>query len=175
MFGAMAANPTKPSLIGVMSDTHNRIAAATGAIDLLIARGVSRIVHCGDVGPDVIDQLAAAVHQGVPATMVYGNTDYDPDALHKAATAQGVQDLRHGGVLKVSGKRVAVSHGHLPNVWRELAPMAYALSGHSHVPHDYTENGVRFLNPGALFRTSRKTVGLLDVEADRWELLDVDV
>ena len=27
---------------------------------------------------------------------------------------------------------------------------AYYFTGHTHIPHDYTENGVRYLNPGSV-------------------------
>ena len=41
-----------------------------------------------------------------------------------------------------------LSHGH-----REIPKMpagSFYFTGHTHIPHDYTENGVRFLNPGSV-------------------------
>ena len=41
-----------------------------------------------------------------------------------------------------------ISHGH-----REIPKMpcgSVYITGHTHVPHDYTENGIRFLNPGSV-------------------------
>ena len=167
------------AIVGVLSDTHGRHAAAAAGVAALRARGASWLLHTGDVGTGpagrrVIDELAAARHAGLAVALVWGNTDHDGPELAQEARAQGIDVLGRGGVVEVGGKRIALAHGHEPAVWADLQPADYALSGHTHVPHDFRERGVRWLNPGALFRTSRKTVGVLDVAADAWELVDVE-
>ena len=52
------------------------------------------------------------------------------------------------GVIFDGTRVLYLSHGH-----REIPKMpagAFYFTGHTHIPHDYTENGVRFLNPGSV-------------------------
>ena len=46
-------------LIGILSDTHDRIETMAAAVQLLQSRGAEYFIHCGDVGsPAVLDYLA---------------------------------------------------------------------------------------------------------------------
>ena len=68
-------------LVGILSDTHGDTAAAAAGIALLQQRGVTRFLHCGDVGSGgVLDLLA-----GLPAGFVFGNCDIDRPALARYA------------------------------------------------------------------------------------------
>ena len=52
------------------------------------------------------------------------------------------------GVIFDGKQALYLSHGH-----REIPKMpagSLYFTGHTHIPHDYTENGVRFLNPGSV-------------------------
>ena len=52
------------------------------------------------------------------------------------------------GLIFDGERALYISHGH-----RDVPKMpegSIYLTGHTHVPHDYTENGVRFLNPGSV-------------------------
>ena len=42
-----------------------------------------------------------------------------------------------------------LSHGHR-DVPKMPSDHTYYLTGHTHIPHDYTENGIHFLNPGSV-------------------------
>ncbi|MFM1824029.1 MAG: hypothetical protein RI967_2295, partial [Planctomycetota bacterium] len=71
-------------LLGILSDTHGRTSTARAAIDLLLARGATRLIHLGDVGSDAVLDLLA----GVPATVCFGNCD-DERPLGRYAEAIG--------------------------------------------------------------------------------------
>ena len=46
-------------IVGILSDTHDRVAAAAAAIERLRQHGAEYFIHCGDVGSErVLDQLA---------------------------------------------------------------------------------------------------------------------
>jgi predicted phosphodiesterase len=49
----------------------------------------------------------------------------------------------------------------------------YLCHGHTHRQADDRQGSTRVLNPGALFRAKTYSVGLLDTEADRFDLIDV--
>ena len=59
--------------IGIISDTHDRTAAATAAVALLRAWGVGLVLHCGDIESPVTVRLFARL----PVHFVFGNWDGD--------------------------------------------------------------------------------------------------
>ena len=165
------SNSPKPAqMIGLLSDTHGNVERARRAIDLLLAEGADLLVHLGDVGDElVLDQLV-----GVPARVVFGNCD-DERELGAYASAQGIPVDHPGSEIMTTGGALAVTHGHLPEVLRDLLARKprYLAHGHSHEVRDETLDGVRFLNPGALQRARSYTVGLLCPEEDRFTVFEV--
>ena len=161
-------------LIGILSDTHDRVDAMAAAMELLRARGAEFYVHCGDVGSErVIDHLA-----GVPAAFVFGNTDWDRTSLSRYAEKLGV--ACHGAFadLELGGKRVAVIHGDDFRLRQRLLAEQrhdYLFQGHTHVRADERVGRTRLINPGALHRAREKTVALLDTAADKVSHLAVAV
>ena len=157
--------------IGILSDTHDRADRTARAVAALARAGAEALIHCGDVtGPAVVRQCG-----GLPTYFVYGNNDYDQDALGRAIRAIGGQILGRGGWIELGGRRIAVTHGDLVGEIRRVlgSNPDYFLSGHSHQASDELRAGVRWINPGALHRASRWTVAVLDLDSDHLEFLDI--
>src|SRR2546423_6824899 len=119
-------------LIGILSDTHDRLTRTAAAVELLRTEGAAVLIHCGDLtGPEVVRACG-----GLPAYFVFGNNDADniPDLLRAIEEVDGVC-LEWGGEIALAGKRIAVTHGHMhTDVRRLLATQPdYLLSGHSHI------------------------------------------
>src|SRR3954467_14664827 len=152
---------TPAVIIGILSDTHDRADAMAAGMRALKAAGAEFFIHCGDVGSErVLDLLA-----GGPAACVWGNPDWDRAGLRRYAEALGI--ACHGAMadLALGGKRLAIIHGDETRLKRTLLDSRqydYLLQGHTHVPADERVGRTRLINPGALFRTSRKTVATLD-------------
>ena len=159
-------------LVGILSDTHDRVDAMAAAVKLLREAGAEFYVHCGDVGSErVIDHLA-----GLPAAFVFGNTDWDRAALARYAQSVGVACHGSFADLELGGKRVAVTHGDDFKLKQRLLAEQkhdYLLQGHTHVRADQRVGRTRLINPGALHRAREKTVALLDTETDRLRFLIV--
>lgn len=157
--------------IGFISDTHGRTPRARRAIELLQARGATRIVHLGDVGSEAVLDLLA----GIEALVVFGNCD-DDRGLARYARHLGIGVAHPGAVIEVKSRRIGVTHGHLPDeVVRLLeAGVDFLLHGHTHVVRDERVGETRVLNPGALHRADRHTALLLDPESGDVEWIDVD-
>ncbi len=125
------------------------------------------LIHLGDVGSvEVIDALAvrpAGLDQQVEAHLVFGNCDWESDALARYARDLGVIEHGRAGELTVDGKRVVFTHGHVASLMdRAIESGAeYLLHGHTHQQSDDTVGQTRVINPGALFRACRHTVALL--------------
>jgi len=152
-------------LIGILSDTHDRIDAAAAGIDALRAAGAAHYLHCGDVGGEgVLDLLA-----GLPAAFVWGNTDWDRAGLQRYAETLGIQCFGNLGEIELGGKLIALTHGDDARAVRRVLDGQrhdYLLLGHSHVKSDTCTGTVRVINPGALHRVREKTVATLDTESD---------
>jgi putative phosphoesterase len=152
-------------LLGILSDTHDRVAAAAAGVAALKAAGAEYFLHCGDVGGEqVLDQLV-----GLRAAFVWGNTDWDRVALQRYADELGIQCFGAFGELKLDGKTIAIAHGDDDRAVRRVLDGQkhdYLFIGHSHVKADARIGRVRVINPGALHRAREKTVATLDTVTD---------
>jgi uncharacterized protein len=152
-------------LVGILSDTHDRLETTIAGLEALRAAGASFYIHCGDVGSQMIlDQLA-----GLKVALVWGNNDWDRRGLTRYAEQLGIQVLPNLGELELEGKRFAVTHGDDARLVRKVLDEQqhdYLLVGHSHVAADKRMGRVRVINPGALHRAASKSVALLDPSSD---------
>jgi uncharacterized protein len=120
------------------------------------------ILHAGDVcTAAVLDELSAYA----PVLAVVGNND-GPDVAAWGATPALEADL--------AGLRVAMIHdsgqapGRLRRMRRRFPGADLVVFGHSHIPLDAEEGGLRIFNPGSPTdrrRQPRGTVGVLRIEA----------
>ena len=147
--------------VAVLSDTHaprfwKRCPPAVAAhLD-----GVDLILHAGDVcTPGVLDELATFA----PVRVVLGNND-GPDVA-----AWGAPETDE---FEVAGLRVAMIHdsgpktNRLQRMRRRFPAADLVVFGHSHIPLDLQEGGLRIFNPGSPTDRRRQpsgTMGLLDV------------
>ena len=146
----------------MISDTHGLL--RPDAVEAL--RGVSRILHAGDVGePEVLAKL----REIAPVTAVRGNVD-------RGAWASSLQ---HSEVIESEGVSIYMVHilDEL-DLKPETAGFSAVVYGHSHKPACEVRNGVLYFNPGSAGPRRFKlpvTVGRLVVEAGsiRGEILDL--
>lgn len=158
--------------IGILSDTHGRTDAMAKAVRLLQDRGVEFLVHCGDLGSElVLDHLTA-----IPSAFVFGNCDYDRMSLQRLADFLGVRCYGTYGQLTLDGKEIALLHGDdhaLKARVIEEQKHDYLLQGHTHIAQDQRYGRVRLINPGALHRANPRSVALLDTGTDRVEFMQI--
>lgn len=158
--------------IAVVSDTHGRQGPLGQALAEIAARGIERILHCGDLDEPT---LASRFPPGVD--FVFGNCDSDRKAIEAAVVAAG--GTHHGvwGHLELAGKRIAFVHGDDARLVRELLAADvydYLFHGHTHVPRDERIGRTRVVNPGALHRATPKTFCIVDLATDDVEHLAVE-
>ena len=158
--------------IGILSDTHGQQERTASAIQLLRHSGAQYYLHCGDIGGHLILDLLA----GLPAAYVWGNCDYSRSELDRYAAALGIRCCGPMGRLELGGKQVVFLHGDNP---RDIARLLmedschYLCYGHTHALEDRRDGRMHIINPGALYRVTRKTVALLDTDTDKVIFLDV--
>jgi uncharacterized protein len=146
--------------IGVLSDTHGEVSALRRAICLLNGMQVGLTIHCGDIGAEVVPLL-----EGLPTHFVYGNMD-DPDGLREVIT-DPEHTLHEGfGTLEVAGRRIAFLHGNDVKLLHHTIRSGdwdLVCHGHTHAFSSSVEGKTLVLNPGALGRTSRPSLAVVDL------------
>ncbi len=158
-------------LIGVLSDSHGCADITARAVEELLSHGAQTLIHLGDFETEaVIDELV-----GHNARIVFGNCDWNEQALTRYAESVGVRVDHPLGLIEVGGKRIAFTHGHLDRLMREALDdgVDYLFYGHTHTVSDERCGKTRLINPGALFRAPRYTAVVLDPASDRLTIVDV--
>ena len=122
-------------VIGLIADTHGLVRPEV--FDAL--SGVDQILHAGDVGEGVLEELAAIA----PVRAVFGNTD-----------PPGTPGLSKAIELSVEGVRIHVSHGHelgspTPRRLLDTYDAAVIVYGHTHRQLVTRAEGRLVVNPGA--------------------------
>ena len=122
-------------VVGLISDTHGLV--RPGVHDALA--GVELILHAGDVGAGVLDELALIA----PTRAVFGNTDAPGDPALSAEL-----------VCTVGGVSIHVSHGHeagspTPDKLLSRYPQDVLVYGHTHRQLVTRVGGRLVVNPGA--------------------------
>ena len=138
----------------IASDLHGSAYYTKLMVDAYRASGASRLVLLGDLlyhGPrndlpreydpkiviDLLNPLASEI------IAVRGNCESEVDQL--VLDFPVTPDY---GVIFDGEHALYLSHGH--RAVPKMPAGSFYFTGHTHVPHDYVENGVRFLNPGSV-------------------------
>ena len=126
--------PRESLLVGVLADTHGRIAAAV----CQALQGVDMIIHAGDSeGPEVLTRLARIA----PLHPVRGNMD-----LGGWSKALPGEDLIAAGAVTILAlhdlARLSMDPG--------ACGAHVIVSGHTHRPEAKWRGGLLYLNPGSI-------------------------
>ncbi len=158
--------------LGILSDTHDQVARTIRAVARMEALGAEVFVHCGDLtSPEIVHACASR-----PCYFVRGNCDHDERRIRAAIEAVGTASwLGMGGEITLEGRRIAVTHGDTPSIFRTLlaASPDYLFYGHTHVLMDSGDAVARQINPGALHRAREYTVAVLDLKTGVLEFVPV--
>jgi hypothetical protein len=155
--------------IGVLSDTHDHLAAIASALDLLKAADVDVLIHAGDYcAPFAMKRLLQA---RLRLYGVFGNCDGERAGLTKL-----LPDLSDGPRhLELGGRKICVIHNwdHLPHEDREASDII--LFGHTHTPLVEHREGRLVVNPGECcgWVNGRKTVAIVDTLTPSADVLEV--
>lgn len=152
--------------IGIISDTHDNVAAVEHATEIFDDEGVEVVIHCGDfIAPPVIPHF-----DGFELHGVLGNNDGEIAGLEAAFDALDGESTLHGrfATLEFDGLSFAVLHGEsLAEVQTLAGAEEYDVVcyGHHH-QREHTEEGrTTLLNPGAHFPSvsdEHRTVVIFD-------------
>jgi len=163
-------------IVGVISDTHDKIITIDKALETFRTHGVEYIIHCGDWKS--LDTLIYFAEQtsslNLPVSGVLGNNDLDVLNFLAKGSLYSHFDIQEGIVeVNLNGKRSAIYHGHhAPTLRKVRDDDSYDIVflGHTHKPRIEEANEKLIINPGSTAfsiprsKTWLPTVAVLDTD-----------
>lgn len=150
-------------LLGILSDTHGHEPNTLAAARMLKSLSIEELLHCGDLCSTEIPRLL----REWPTHYVFGNCDDDVRGMRLAITAAGGHCHDWFGDITLSGRRIALLHGHEGKRFMQAIKSGdYDLVcyGHTHAAEFHHEGRTLVLNPGALYRANPHTVAIVDLD-----------
>lgn len=148
--------------IGILSDTHGNRRTVTGALAELRERGITTVLHCGDIDdPETVEMF-----RGFTMHFVFGNCDIDKEPMRAAMADIGATLHEHFGSVELEGVKLAFTHGDNATLMRDVEHSGYydfLFYGHTHQAEEHQSGPTRVINPGALHRARPKTFVVLDL------------
>lgn len=156
-------------LIGVISDTHDRLPTLDRGLAILRERGVEAIIHPGDIiAPFAAKRLLAWTG---PLHVTYGNNDGE-----RAGLKTVLPQIQDGPLwVEAGGRRILVHHFlDWCNPW-DIEQADAVVTGHTHEVVNEQKNGKLFLNSGECcgWLYGRCTVAVLDTGSLSAEIIEV--
>ncbi len=157
--------------IGIISDTHGQVDLALAAAREFIFRAVDAVIHCGDIGSDMVLTEMASLFNAldIPVYAVLGNCDIQ-QGLEFFAEVDGVNLMGRVAHLTLANRKIAVLHSDDEAHFEAIVQSNtydYVFYGHSHTRRNDQIEKTRIVNPGAAGRgmhPSCAVVNLLDDE-----------
>ena len=161
--------------IGLLSDTHNQLQTTRQALARFKARGIDRLIHCGDITEPKIIKL----FHNWDTAFVFGNIDRDRAGLAQAVTrTPGPNHIGTTYEVTLDGLNIAVCHGHDQELLEAMiTSQDYDLVCHGHFHRRRNEQAgtTWVVSPGALGGTSHepRSVGIVDLTKQSIEFINV--
>jgi hypothetical protein len=159
--------------IGILSDSHGNTATVLQALDLLRARDIQIILHCGDID----DASTIYLFEGFTTHFVFGNCDHYRSGIRRAILDAGMKLHDPFGNLELAGKKIAFLHGDDGRLFQRVEQSGefdYLFYGHTHKTAEHWAGKTRVINPGALHRARPKTLLILDLAKHETESVIVE-
>jgi hypothetical protein len=155
--------------IGVISDTHDNLAAIGAALRHFDVAGVEVMLHAGDfIAPFALKRLLQARR-----TMyaVFGNCDGEREGLAKL-----LPDLADGPRhIELDGRKICLVHNEKRLTREHIEAADIVVCGHTHEPKAEHLNGRFYVNPGECcgWLSGRCTVAVIDTRTLAADIAEV--
>jgi len=161
--------------IGIMADTHDRLDAVDGAINLFNKEKVTDVLHAGDlVSPFVVPRFS-----GLKARMhfVWGNNEGDREYIITKFRELGIIPYGDFADLEIDGLKIALLHGKYESVINSLVKSGVydvVVRGHSHKA-EIIKGRTLLINPGEVcgYLSGHKTVAFLSPDSVQCKIVEL--
>lgn len=151
-------------IIGIISDTHDRLETIQQALDIFKLQKVEMIIHCGDwVSPftmEFFDQYCQKINLIVPIKSVFGNNEGDYRMINiRNSKLKNPISFSPKIVLELEldRQKAVVYHGHdkvIMNALIKSQIYEVILTGHTHISRNEVIGKTLIINPGSTSHAS---------------------
>lgn len=156
----------------IVSDSHDNEPNIIKAVNYINKRGITFIIHCGDIASAETARFIAQKFKG-EIHAVTGNVSASPEAIKKKTEEYNFTLHDETGKVEVDGKKIAFNH--YPWDAKNLAESGkydIVFHGHTHKPWEEMVGKTKVLNPGTLAGLfSKATFAIYDTKTDKAELI----
>lgn len=164
-------------LIGLISDTHDRLPIIEKAVKRLNEANVELVLHAGDyVAPFVIPKFKDLKAKLIG---VFGNNDGDHELLKKRFSENKNLEIRgRFAMILVDGLKIALLHGdeeELVKALIESGGFDVVVHGHAHTAGAYRKGKTLVVNPGEVcgYLSGKSTIAVLDTIKQEAEIVEL--
>ena len=160
--------------LGVLSDSHDDLVNLEIALADYRRRGISQLIHCGDL----ISAATARLLAGFELIYVDGNMDRESAEIYRTLRELDPHNIALPTFEgEIAGVSIAVTHGDDPG---ELARVIrsgihrFVFAGHTHRRRDETIGSTRVFNPGALggLQFESRSYSVVDLASGETETIE---
>ena len=153
-------------LIGIVSDTHDRLPMVEKAVEFFNKENVDLVLHAGDyVAPFVVWKFKPLKAKLIG---VFGNNDGDHELLRRRFSENPSLEFRGSfAQIVMDGLKIALLHGTEEELLQALIDSEgfdVVVHGHFHKAEVYKKGKTLVVNPGELcgYLSGKSTAALLD-------------
>ena len=158
--------------VGLLADTHDRIPAIAELLDVMLAKGVSLVMHAGDYcSPFALDPIN---DKNIALLGIFGRNDGDPEGLNAvAAKGVGMELYESPHSFEVAGHRILIVHDIGEVNRRSIDSHRFVVHGFTHKQETLTRGETLIVNPGEAcgWLTGKCTAAILDLETSEVEVI----
>ena len=161
-------------LVGLLSDTHDRLPAIDGLVRELLARGVGMVLHAGDFCSPF--SLRPLLEHNVAMAGVFGRNDGDHESLKAyAASGFGIELFESPHSMDVAGQHILVVHDLGDVNTRSIEQHGIVVHGFTHREEMKTRGDTLIVNPGEAcgWLYGPPSAALLDLDTRRVEFIQL--
>ena len=152
-------------ILGVVSDTHNRISNVEKIVDIFNQNSVDKVIHTGDITQ--AKTLERFSRLNCPLLGVYGNNDLHEEGLEETAKKNGFNFQKPPFIFTLKGKKIAIFHepDGIESFIKENPSINIIIHGHTHRYRNEKVENITIFNPGesAGMIKGKNAIGLINL------------
>ena len=153
-------------LVGVVSDTHNRIKNVQTIINIFNQENVGAVIHTGDISK--AETLRMFSELDCPLMGVFGNNDRIESGLKEVCNECNFNFKEPPLSLTLKDRKIAIFHEPemIQDYLKNHSDVELVIHGHTHRYREEDLNNVIIFNPGesAGFLKGKNAVGIIDLD-----------
>ncbi|HEX2718172.1 MAG TPA: YfcE family phosphodiesterase [Gemmatimonadaceae bacterium] len=162
-------------LVGLMTDTHDRLPAIAELVTRMQAAGVGFLLHAGDFCSPF--SLIPFFERNMAVGGIFGRNDGDPEGIRaKASQGMGVELYESPHSFEISGQRILLVHDLGDVNERSIEGHALVVHGCSHQREIRTQGKVTIVNPGEAcgWLTGKPSAAIVDLDTMKVDWLTLE-